>query len=682
MPHPAMTVYVTFNGAPAEDNTRSYSEQHGAKPIFFCRHDTLKGVVAGRLPSMAEEREEGEGGEGTGGIGGRGGEGKAGAEKAGHITEAVSAFGTGLSPGCSTSLTSAGPGQGQQQQQQQQQQPQGPPAASPSQRHLRQRHRAPYLPSWEISKSHLWLEVMAGLALVVEAEEEAEAAQAAAAATAAAAASAARAAHAHAPGSPHLPASPAQPHPQQPHAASRFRPGAGPHQLQIRTDLPPASPLQQRSHEGPAPGGGNASFSGGPGCASFGRNVSLSRFAVDSPCPLGLGSVPLTPLSTRQRLRHSLSVLSRLAAAAPAPAAALAPSVTAGGAVASAAAAGLRTVPEGSEVAHSPAAEASADGSADAGAGGGASGGGAAQGGDKDQERGQAGEGEGEGGKAEKEALAAAAAAMATSTIAAVVAAAADHLSIDDDDEVAAAVADEHAHEDEPHHHVAFAVGLAAATTTATAVASMGDLAISGISAAATAAASTAAAGLPAAAAAAAATTVVRHGPAAAALLIGPQAVATGSNMLVDRATSAIIKRVIQSTINAALGPGAASTVAGRVLRRRLRATMLGTSVMWFLFNLVGMQDSLLHLDFQHDMAHSIKTLLDLATSGPNFMENCRELLQISFAVLMGVAQRNGGAPGGGGGVGGGGDAGGAVGELVENMMRAASLGQQAGGGQ
>ncbi|KAG2443823.1 hypothetical protein HXX76_002166 [Chlamydomonas incerta] len=212
----------------------------------------------------------------------------------------------------------------------------------------------------------------------------------------------------------------------------------------------------------------------------------------------------------------------------------------------------------------------------------------------------------------------------------------------------AAAGCDDHA-ADEPHHHVAFAVGLAAATTANAAVNSVGDLAVAGLSAVAS--------------------TALGAVSSAALRQLGPHALAAGSNMLVNRIQSIIVKRTSATAIDAALGAAAsarpsasaagssegtagASGRAGReALNRRLRATMLGMSVMWFLLNLGGMQDSLTHLDFQHDFVHSVKTMIDLASSGPNFMENCHELLQIGFSVGVNLGARNAGGGGGAGGM-------------------------------
>ncbi|KAG2436577.1 hypothetical protein HYH02_011514 [Chlamydomonas schloesseri] len=219
---------------------------------------------------------------------------------------------------------------------------------------------------------------------------------------------------------------------------------------------------------------------------------------------------------------------------------------------------------------------------------------------------------------------------------------------------------------DEPHHHVAFAVGLAAATTANAAVNSVGDLAVAGLTAVAS--------------------TALGAVSSAALQQLGPHALAAGSNMLVNRIQSIIVKKTSASAIDAALGAASASASAGSMfssattsgaaasapgsnasattsgaaasaasaassreaLNQRLRATMLGMSVMWFLLNLGGMQDSLAHLDFQHDFVHSVKTMIDLASSGPGFMENCRELLQIGFSVGVNLSARNGGAGGAG----------------------------------
>ncbi|KAG2441771.1 hypothetical protein HXX76_003384 [Chlamydomonas incerta] len=164
--------------------------------------------------------------------------------------------------------------------------------------------------------------------------------------------------------------------------------------------------------------------------------------------------------------------------------------------------------------------------------------------------------------------------------------------------------------------HVAFAAGLAAATTAGAAVSTAG-----GILAAA----------------------------ASAGVAAGPQAaISAGANMLLNRIQSMAVRRATSAAADSILGPSASASSANQ-LKQRLRACVCGASVMFFLVNVVSMQDSLSSMDFENDVGSSMKLVLDLVTSGPSVMENCRELLQMGVMTTLGVGQRAGGIAGAGG---------------------------------
>ncbi|KXZ55855.1 hypothetical protein GPECTOR_2g1406 [Gonium pectorale] len=172
-----------------------------------------------------------------------------------------------------------------------------------------------------------------------------------------------------------------------------------------------------------------------------------------------------------------------------------------------------------------------------------------------------------------------------------------------------------------PKHHVAFAAGLAAGTSTAAAL---------------THTAAAAAAGIAAVASTVQTTSV--------AVQLGANALNAGTDVLLSRYQGALIKSATSVVADAVLGPTASASL--RVaLRQRLRATVAGASVLWFLINTSAMGDTLAQLGQDHDMVSCAKLVLHLASAGPGFMENCRELLQIGVAVGLGVSQRNAVAP-------------------------------------
>ncbi|PNW78949.1 hypothetical protein CHLRE_09g395547v5 [Chlamydomonas reinhardtii] len=178
------------------------------------------------------------------------------------------------------------------------------------------------------------------------------------------------------------------------------------------------------------------------------------------------------------------------------------------------------------------------------------------------------------------------------------------------------------------HHSVAFAAGLAAATSTAVAVSSAGGVAVSGFVGAATAATTAAAASMAA------------LSTASAAVQLGGHAIEAGSDMLLNRVQGKAMKKASALVADAVLGPAASAGLRHGLLQR-LRATVAGASVAWFVMNHMALSDGLVHLDFEHDFVHSAKLMLDLATSGPQVLENCRELMQIGVALTMGMAGRN-----------------------------------------
>ncbi|KAG2426090.1 hypothetical protein HXX76_013278 [Chlamydomonas incerta] len=153
-------------------------------------------------------------------------------------------------------------------------------------------------------------------------------------------------------------------------------------------------------------------------------------------------------------------------------------------------------------------------------------------------------------------------------------------------------------------HHVAFAAGLAAATSTAVAVSSAGGVAVSGFVGVATAATTAAAA------------SVAALSTASAAVQLGGHAIEAGSDMLLNRVQGKAMKRASAAVADAVLGPAASAGLRHGLLQR-LRATVAGASVAWFVMNHMALSDGLVHLDFEHDFVHSAKLMLDLATSGP-----------------------------------------------------------------
>ncbi|PNH04263.1 hypothetical protein TSOC_009593 [Tetrabaena socialis] len=99
------------------------------------------------------------------------------------------------------------------------------------------------------------------------------------------------------------------------------------------------------------------------------------------------------------------------------------------------------------------------------------------------------------------------------------------------------------------------------------------------------------------------------------------------------------VKNASAAAADAVLGPAASASLR-LAMRRRLRATVAGASILLFLVHLAAMSPALAHIDFEHDFVASTKVLLDLVTSGPSLLENCKDLAQIGFAVTMGIAQR------------------------------------------
>ncbi|GLI70626.1 hypothetical protein VaNZ11_015560 [Volvox africanus] len=178
--------------------------------------------------------------------------------------------------------------------------------------------------------------------------------------------------------------------------------------------------------------------------------------------------------------------------------------------------------------------------------------------------------------------------------------------------------------EDPLHHHhrqkddVAFVAGIAAATSTATVVSHAASSAMTGL------------AGLLSQMSMSG-STMLKH--------LGYNLLNVGSSLMVSRLQSMIMNTSTMKAAEAVLG-AEAPEVSREQLRQRLRYTLAGASVMWFLLNLHQTTDVLTHLDFEHDFVTSTKVVLNLATSGPGLIKNCQELLQVSFAVTLGVGKR------------------------------------------
>jgi hypothetical protein len=66
---------------------------------------------------------------------------------------------------------------------------------------------------------------------------------------------------------------------------------------------------------------------------------------------------------------------------------------------------------------------------------------------------------------------------------------------------------------------------------------------------------------------------------------------------------------------DAVLGP-AASAGLRHVMLQRLRATVAGASVAWFMMHHMALTDGLVHLDFEHDFVHSAKLVRARAGGG------------------------------------------------------------------
>ncbi|KAG2484499.1 hypothetical protein HYH03_016728 [Edaphochlamys debaryana] len=162
------------------------------------------------------------------------------------------------------------------------------------------------------------------------------------------------------------------------------------------------------------------------------------------------------------------------------------------------------------------------------------------------------------------------------------------------------------------HSTAAFAAGLAAATGSGVAMGAVEELALAGVGAA------TSSLGLVA----------------TAPLLM------TGAGVGFNRLQSLVGRTATNAAADIVLGPGACEEQRS-VLKARLRAVVCGASVAFFVYNTFISHDSLGSIDFQADFATSLKTTLDVITTGPSVLENCRELLQIGLTVGLGVAQRS-----------------------------------------
>ncbi|GIL42413.1 hypothetical protein Vafri_387 [Volvox africanus] len=163
-------------------------------------------------------------------------------------------------------------------------------------------------------------------------------------------------------------------------------------------------------------------------------------------------------------------------------------------------------------------------------------------------------------------------------------------------------------------HHVAFAAGLAAATSAAAAVSHAATVAAAGMSFAA----------IPTSA--------------SAVLELGTKALSNCGGLVVEKVQGVAARHATAAVADMVLGPHSCE-VTRTCLVNRVQATVAGASIMFFIGNLAAMSDALMHLDFEHDFTGSAKVLLDFVTSGPGFVENCKDLMCISVAIGVEVVQ-------------------------------------------
>ncbi|GLC35162.1 hypothetical protein PLESTB_000561200 [Pleodorina starrii] len=183
----------------------------------------------------------------------------------------------------------------------------------------------------------------------------------------------------------------------------------------------------------------------------------------------------------------------------------------------------------------------------------------------------------------------------------------------------------QHQQQQKQKHHAAFAAGVAAATSTAAAVSHAAAAAAAGLAGIASQPSVGTAAGF------------LMH--------LGGNMLNVGTSVLATKVQGPAMSKSTMHAAEAVLGPDAPEALRQQ-LRQRLRYTLAGASVMWFLLNLHHTTDVLAHLDFEHDFVTSSKTVLNLAVSGPTLLKNCEELLQVGIAVTLGVGKRAMGADG------------------------------------
>ncbi|GIL89651.1 hypothetical protein Vretimale_1806 [Volvox reticuliferus] len=165
-------------------------------------------------------------------------------------------------------------------------------------------------------------------------------------------------------------------------------------------------------------------------------------------------------------------------------------------------------------------------------------------------------------------------------------------------------------------HHVAYAAGLAAATSAAAAVSHAATVAAAGVS--------------------------IVAGPTSAStvLELGTKALSSCGGLLVEKVQNVAARHATAAVAEAILGPHTCEVTRTHLVNW-VQATVAGASIMFFIGNLAAMSDTLMHLDFEHDFTESAKVMLDLVTSGPGFVENCKDLMCVAVAVGVEVAHRN-----------------------------------------
>ncbi|KAG2483227.1 hypothetical protein HYH03_017884 [Edaphochlamys debaryana] len=167
-------------------------------------------------------------------------------------------------------------------------------------------------------------------------------------------------------------------------------------------------------------------------------------------------------------------------------------------------------------------------------------------------------------------------------------------------------------------HHLAYAAGVAAAGAAGSAMGAVGDVAVGAVTAAASSAAALAHVGVQ------------------GALELGA---GTAADLSIGRIQSILVKRATHAAADHVLGPGAPEH-AREALQHRLRATLCGASILFFLLNTHSMTDTLMHINWHDDLATTAKMVLQMLKDGPQAVENALELMEMGAAAMLGVAQR------------------------------------------